>query len=587
MANKAKEPTEEEIKGRITFASDLYSTARNQMDEDEKLFTGQWVLEDEVKDLEIETPIPPRPMAIVFKFLSRLAVRAEMGIQLVPKVLSDKEEEICTKLERWLEGYKFRAEYEAEDPIYRYFVTWFLVRGRGCLELRLRDEYAESDEHLVIEPVVDDPYKICPVYGSKGIMYYAKEYKRYVWDLRSELEGRAERSKEFTWTIPDALRTKGDTTTCQVQEYWDRDWHAALIDKEFVYLKPNRLGFVPLRQAKAMDTPLEDAEWASQSILHPISDMLKKQAELMSKGITGLEVFYYPWILVQEPGGRSYIIESTPGTIQNIHPDAKITVLNPTPNQALLHQLGLMVSEEINLMTLPEISWGAEPGSLQSGRAVSQVLSQTLDVIEDKRQNLERALGRHFGDILKLVETYGQLGKEGKFSVMAMPKEPGRKRRDLVAIGKDDVEGHNRVIVNLSPPLPEDKMVRYEIARRAREIGKDGFPLMDDYTILAEILEVKNPDEVKERLEKQIFERMSPEIIEYKRQKALEAFCEQEDIKIEELKTTVQPGLPPGVQEGAGVGQMGQLGQPPPEAGVEEPTAPGVEELAMMGAMPR
>jgi len=545
---EVKQPSEKEITERIKFASGLYSEARNQMDEDEELFTGEYTIAEEIEDQEVEIVKPPRPMAIIFKFLSRLAVRAEMGIQVVPKVLSDKEEEICTTLERWLEGYKFRAEYEAEDPIYRYFVTWFLLRGRGCLELRLRDEYAKSDEYLVIEPVVDDPYKISPVYGSKGIMYYAKEYERYVWDLRSELEGKVGGSKESAWTIPDSLRTKKDTDRCAVQEYWDKDWHAGLIDKEFAYFKKNPLGFVPLRQAKAMDTPLEAAEWASQGILHPISDMLKKQAELMSKGITGLEVFYYPWILVQEPGGRSYIIESTPGTIQNIHPDAKITVLNPTPNQALLHQLGLMVSEEINLMGLPDISWGAEPGTLQSGRAISQVLSQTLDVIEDKRQNLERAMGRHFGDVLKLVETYAGLSAADKFSVMAMPEEPGRKRRDLVAIGKEDVEGHTRVIVNLSPPLPEDKMVRYEIARRAREVGKDGFPIMDDYTILSEILEVKNPDEVKERLEKQMFERMNPTIMQYKMQKALEEFCEEEGIKIEDLMAMAQPPAPPGAE---------------------------------------
>jgi len=417
-------------------------------------------------------------------------------------------------------------------------------------------------------------------------MYYAKEYERYVWDLRGELEERAGH-KDTAWTIPESLRTKGDTKTCAVQEYWDKDWHAALIDKEFVYLKKNPLGFVPLRQAKAMDTPLEAAEWASQGILRPIMDMLKEQGALMSKVITGLELFYYPWVFIQEPGGRSYVKESTPNVIDNIHPDAKITVMNPIPNQGLVGQLNQMIESEINLMTLPEISWGAEPGTLQSGRAISQVLSQTLDVIEDKRQNLERAMGRHFGDVLRLVETYGGLSATDKFSVMAMPEEPGRKRRDLIAIGKEDVEGHTRVIVNLSPPLPEDKMVRYEIARRAREIGKDGFPMLDDYTIISEVLEVKNPDEVKERVERQMFERMNPAILQYKMQKALEEFCEEEGINIEDLQQAMP--APPGMEGQPGaeqMGQVGQLGTPPPEAGLEEPTEPGLEELAMMGAGP-
>jgi len=593
---ESKQPTKEQISDRMKFAHGLYDTARAHMDEVEDLFTGAYVLKKEQEDQEVDLIKPPRAMAILGKFVSRLATRAEVGIQVVPRTLGDAEEKVCTTLERWLEGYRFQAEYEAMNPIYRYFVTWFCLRGRGCLELRLRPQYAEGQKFQVVRPIIDDPKKISPVYGETGIMFYAKKYKRSAWDLRQELGEKFAGGKDLVWQMPSGLEAEDATKELEIEEYWDKDWHAAYIEGEEVYLKKNPMGFVPLVEAKAMDTPLEAAEWASQSILYPLMDMLKKQAELMSKGITGLEVFYYPWVLVREPGGRSYIMETTPGTIQSIHPDAEITVLNPTPNQQLLHQLGMMVQDEINLLALPEISWGAEPGTLQSGRAISQVLAQTLDVIEDKRQNLERTLGWHFGGVLRLVEQYAELDKNKKFSVMAIPEEKGRKRRDLVSIGKEEIDGHYRVIVNLSPPMPEDKMMRYEIARRASDLGKDGYPQLDARTILTDVLEVGNPDEVRERIEKQVVERMSPEIMAYKKSKYLKEFCDEEGISYEEFMTMAQEGMPeiPG-----GMGEMGgqppspgiegEMGRPgpgelPPEEYGPGPETPGPEEAALIGA---
>lgn len=573
--------SDKDIKERIKYAKGLYSSSISKMEEDEDLFTGEYTTAQEVKDLEIEIVKPSRPMAILFKFLARLGTRAEVGIEAVPKALTDAEDTICTTLERWLSGFKFQAEWEAQQAIYRHFVFWFLLRGRGCIEVRLAPEFAEDKEHLAVYPVIDDPKFIFPVYGRRGIIFYAKEYKQTVWSLRQEVEVQG---KEYGWKLPTKLADAKGDQEATVQEYWDKNWHAAFVDEEQVYSKENPLGVVPLAEAKAMDTPLSSAEWASQGILRPIGDILKKQAELMSKITTATELFYWPRIIVREPGGRSYMLESTPGTLETIHPEAKIDIIQPVPNQPLVRELNSMLSSDVNLMTLPELAWGMEVTAGVSGYAVSQVLNQILDVIEDKRQNLERALGWHFGQVLKLAEKISPLASDKKLYVMAEPEEEGRKRRDLLGIGEAEISGHYRITVNLAPPLPEDKMARYEIARRAREAGRDGVPLLDDYTILSQVIEISNPDEVKERLEKQIMERTTPEIMEWKRRKYIEEFCKENKINPEELMGQV-PGAE-GMQQPSGMEQlMGQMqqpgaemGGPPPQVGgttlLEEPEAP-------------
>ena len=74
-----------------------------------------------------------------------------------------------------------------------------------------------------------------------------------------------------------------------------------------------------------------------------------------------------------------------PGVETQIPPDSKVTVLNPTTNAAVMQQLMSFLRADEQIGGIPEVAFAAEPANLQSGFAVSQVLSQVMDKIYDKK----------------------------------------------------------------------------------------------------------------------------------------------------------------------------------------------------------
>jgi len=515
---------EKEIKDRIEYAKNIHSEAIRYMEDVEDLFTGAYVLESELEDEEMTPVVPSKPRAILSKILAMLAVRAQLGLEVIPLKATEGEEKICTMLEKWLGGFQFAVQEAARKPIYRDWVFWFLLRGRGDLELRYIPRLANTDK-LALRVLVDDPKTIFPVWGREGIGYYAKIYKVPAWEVQ-------QMPVYSDWSVPD-LSGKAFDKEVEVREYWDDKQCVAFLDGKIVYDQPNPFGFVPLAEAHAERTPLADMEWAAQSILFPIMNALKQQAQLMGKVTNAVDVFYWPQILVDNPAGESFVMSTGPGTsARPIPPGSKITVLQPTVNQALVQLLNNWLQGDINLFSIPEIAWGEEPGSLQSGRAISQVLGQVMDRIQDKKENLELAAGWHFGDLLKAVEKFGT---GSKFGVTIAPEKKGA-RRALLEIGADDVAGHHRVECRLTPELPMDQFYKMRVAMMARQPGPDGQPLLPDPYLRREILEIGNPDEVEEELRAQMFRMTTPAIIAKERKDYLEQWKKEHKVSDEEYE---------------------------------------------------
>ena len=86
-----------------------------------------------------------------------------------------------------------------------------------------------------------------------------------------------------------------------------------------------------------------------------------------------------------------------------------------------------------------------------------------------------------------------------------MPKTYG-------SISPADVKGRKFVDVTITPELPQDRMVRAQLAQAFRAPGADGMPLLDDRSILTDIIEVEAPDDVQRRVANQMLATRSPEI---------------------------------------------------------------------------
>jgi len=523
------------------FARDLYHEAIDFSEEVEELFTAKWSVPRDAADQTTAggraTQLKPaRARAILEKFLTLLNVRATTKVQVIPRSTGEQEQKACTKLENWLLGYQRQYMMETKQNPWRKFVYWYLLRGRGVIETRFDVNRLGSDS-MPIRTIVTDPNMVFSVWGENGVGWYTKEYKRYVWDISAELSELSGSKKRKMPELPDDENQK-----VPVVEYWDKEWHALLVDEQLVWVNRHDYGFVPICEAHCMDTPLADMRWAYNSVLGPIMDSLKQQYAAASKLATGVDLFYWPKVLVQSATGQAVILDSgMPGVETHIPPDAKVTVIQPSPNAAVLAQLMGWLKADEQLGGIPEIAWGAEPSSLQSGFAVSQVLSQILDKIHDKKTNLELAMGWDFSHKLQLIEKFGLMeGVNLMVPAGDAAKVYGANSRKsmLIDIKPDDVDGRNHVAVTITPELPQDRMVKAQLAQAYRAPGVDGKPLVDDQSIL-EMLEFEHPDLINQRIREQLLPAQSKEIAQTSVQAAEQEWLTEnkEVVKLAEKRT--------------------------------------------------
>jgi len=139
-----------------------------------------------------------------------------------------------------------------------------------------------------------------------------------------------------------------------------------------------------------------------------------------------------------------------------------------------------------------------------------------MDKIYDKKIAIEQALGWDFGHKLQLIEKFGDM--DGlKLSVPVTNAEAGGmggKRTTLIEIKPDDVGGRHYVEVMIQPELPQDRMIKAQLASAFRNPGVDGQPLLDDRSILESVLEMDNHDEIARRVREQMLPKVSPHIQE-------------------------------------------------------------------------
>lgn len=411
------------------FSSGLYAESARRALEVEELFKAEFDVPHDAADREhagsprIEKPALAR--AILDKFISLLAVRADHSFQVVPGSLDDDELEACSKIERSLRGYRLAYLLETKRDPWRRGAWWFFARGRACWEVRVDTSQLGRDKQLV-RVYADDPLGIFPVWDQNGVEWYTKATTRYARSVKAEIERRSKGAKKYRWQTPADLAEADANDEVEIVEFWDETHCGAAIGDEVLYVREHKYGCVPLAEARCMETPLADMEWAFQSVLEPIMSSLKGQYALAAKLATGTDLFYWPMILVQSPSGSAVVLNSgTPGIEAMIPPDARVTVLNPTPNQAVLAQLMGWYKSDVQLGGIPDIAWGAEPSNLQSGFAVSQVLGQVMDKVAPHQQALELGLGWQWGLVLKLWEKFGAL--KGAFTRVPVEREYAQK----------------------------------------------------------------------------------------------------------------------------------------------------------------
>lgn len=396
----------------------------------------------------------------------------------------------------------------------------------------LQVQYAPSlldSEYFPIRTIVPDPMTVFEMPAATGLAYVATEETRCVWDIRKEIARRVESGREVEgaaqWKpFGEGRRKYSDEDQVLVSTYWDDKVYAVFVAEENVLPEtPHNYGLLPFAIAYVEDSPFGEPEWRGQSVLAPIMDALKSEAALLSTLSDASEMFFYPVGIWQTPDGRCGWLTPNAASMTAVPVDAKITWYNPAPNVGILESYKRWLDEEISLYSLPAISFSLDmPSSQNSGFAIAQVLGQVMDKIQDKKQNLELALGQHFGQVLRLTETFASRAEEGKFKVMALPGENRvpRGRRALIGVGEREIAGHHVVLTQITPMLPTERLSLLQQAAMMRQRDPvSRRPLVDDKTIRELMPEIfEHPDKINERIDDEYWSAQVPEVADWEKE---------------------------------------------------------------------
>jgi len=393
------------------FAKGLYTAAVQRAETVEALITTGVPIPKDVADggpVEVTQPV------LAWAILNRVRQMLPMGnprVRVMPQKAGEKEQEICSRNERFLNGFYRQVRYLSKRDPDRDAAYWYTMRGVCRLETIFRDDWLGT-KRVPVEILTDDPNWIFPVRGRGGdTLWYTKETTQYALELRRTVRDLQERGKP----VSDAAflfdeEKIGPNDLLKVVEYRDGEYYRCVVeDENLIIATTPAYGFVPLAEGRCLDTPMESAEWAYQSVIGPVVEHIRQMYLLMSKLATGVDLFFYPLLYGVSATGEVVIVDpNQPGRVtQMLAPGTELRVVQIQVNAPMLAQLMQLFKNDINLATIPETAWGAEPTSLESGFAIAQVLNQVQSAMWDKVPNLQRALGDTRGNVLWLVEKFG------------------------------------------------------------------------------------------------------------------------------------------------------------------------------------
>ena len=530
-----------DVESKISFARNLYSERDGDQLAVEQVYKASFVADRDVIDAGLTVVNIPTGQAVVKMYASYLGVGLDIGTMVLPFDESAKEQALCTKLERYLASVRWASEYESHRRAYSNFVWFYLTRGWGVFKVLFCPELVDT-HHYPIRILDRDPHYVYPVFGDTGPLYVVEAYDRYVGDLRRELDALWDRKRNkdaVIWKPPD-FGEYVDTEEVEVVEYWDTELKGLRIAGEWIWLMPHHYnhedgtGIIPYSFAFCEKTPLNDGKWMGRSVLAPIADIIKQQAILIGKVTDATELFYYPQILTETPHGESFVMSSAPGQQQPIPPGSKITILNPTPNQMLITTLMGWYESAIDLFGLPRVMWGQQPGEVQAGYGIAMLQAGAKTKINEKANEIQTAIARTHEHVLRLTEIFAPL-TEGGFKI-----HPTDKPGPPLVITADDVAGHYRNRVTITPDLPQDAALQWRTAQMAREPhGVTRLPLISDALIREDILKIRHPDVEAERVLNE-FLAINPEVQQIQAQLFVQQWLKDNRKEIDKMQREME-----------------------------------------------
>ena len=163
-----------DVEAKITFAKNLYASRDGDQDNVEEVYKAEFTSEKDVEDTGLTIVNVPTGQSVVKMFMSYLAIGLDIATMVLPFNETVKEQELCTKLERYLASVRWASEYESHRRAYSNFVFFYLFRGWGVFKTLFYPEYVGSYQYPI--RILDrDPHYVYPVFGDTGPLYVTEQ----------------------------------------------------------------------------------------------------------------------------------------------------------------------------------------------------------------------------------------------------------------------------------------------------------------------------------------------------------------------------------------------------------------------------
>lgn len=452
----------------------------NHVKDTEKVWKGNYSVNSDIADPELEIAEPSEARAIIKKMMEMIAIRAKKRYEVVRFSNSQNERQTADKLERFCSAYKAEQRKITQVDLDRMACWLFLQRGR----VGIQSLYQKNAKHPKVRQRVFDGLEYFPVYGDNGIDYFTTEKymsRHALISFFENMDKKALSKLEDASAIMYMLKYDEEgseidvNTEVRVIEYWDDTYTSWAVGSHLISTTKHDFGEVTLREAKLGATPLSDNRWSCEPFLGPIINDLKMKASLHSKLANAIEAFFYPYVLVENRDGKlnAFPANSVPLAGIDIAPGTDVKVVNATSNDAELKALIDIISNNIDKNTITDVAWNTSLGE-ESGFRANLALGLIQDSIADVRDQLEQMFGLSMGDVLMLHERFAPEG--GWDYTMLDPSG----RHLVQSITAEEIGVHQEVNVTIKPAVPQDLVqmvtIYNQLGQRDPVSGKKVFP---------------------------------------------------------------------------------------------------------------
>uniref|UniRef100_A0A6M3INY7 Portal protein n=1 Tax=viral metagenome TaxID=1070528 RepID=A0A6M3INY7_9ZZZZ len=514
----------------------------------------------------------------VFCNLSQYMISALPAQHKIP--VKSKDEEAVEKI-----GISERALLS----LWRDQDTRQLKRGRRAWRWELSDFLLITGWYSVFAGVVMsggkpeflaeiwNPMNVFPEWGDEGLVQVAHKYERTLGQLHAV-------GKKRGWDLGKLVdvgygRENSANSVKTVYDYWRKDEDGRVrvsvqVGGKMVLVERERPEFeeIPILVGPAGGEAAwggygsSDTGWTGrygQSILAPNCGLYEAENKNLSYIMQIVREIAQPPIKDTNTGARALVTgeDVKSGAIIHLEPGQDIGPMRQIEFPKELNVVQSVLDQKVQQGSFPSTLVGAVPPALSlSGFAIGLLMTAAQNVIEPYKTAMMYVMS----EVDRIwLEGYKRSGVK-KLSI------GGRSRdRDVTSLFYEDwvsKDVPDVLFVDVTVPLatPSDLIEKITIARTAKPAGD----LLDDITILDEILGVEDPHLIKSRLDEQAFAKSLPV------QTLLMVMEAKEKEKMLRNSNEPDAAVYADIMADFAMQLMGQLGVPAP--GSPSPATPGI-----------